>query len=96
MVVMDLVGDLINELYQSPVGIAGAAVTAAGYVLYTYDKIKTNTYNWMNFVGTGLLAAYAVEINSPIFAVGNGIWSGLALYRIVDAKIHFGNFHRSD
>ena len=88
---MELVGDLLNELYQSPVGIAGSVITVGGYALHTSNKIKTDVYNGVTFVGTGLLTAYAVEADAPIaFAVLNGIWSSFALYRVIDSRINFG------
>jgi hypothetical protein len=69
--------------YIDFIGIAGATIILVFFILDQAHKISPDekTYDFFNFLGSGLLILYSVLIDAWPFTVLNTVW---ALYSLRD------------
>jgi nicotinamide riboside transporter PnuC len=67
------------------IGIIGATIILVLFLLNQFNKLKNNNiwYDGGNFVGSVLLAIYAVLLNSTPFLILNFIWAVFSLRDVV-------------
>jgi len=67
------------------IGGAGVAIILIAFFLNDTHRLNQDsaTYDILNFIGSGLLVAYAILLSSIPFAVLNGIWALVSLRDIL-------------
>lgn len=70
------------------IGTTGAVIVLIAFFLNENHKLDqdTITYDVLNFVGSGILVAYALLISSIPFAILNSIWAIISLKDIIFKK----------
>jgi hypothetical protein len=70
---------------SSYIGIAGLLLILLAFALNLFHKIspKSVSYNLLNIFGSGILAYYAVLLNSIPFLMLQIVWGILSLFKLI-------------
>lgn len=84
--------------FAETLGFFGLALLLLAFVLNHFKKIRRFTffYNFLNLVGSLMLAYYAYDIGATVFFWLEIIWAGFAVYYLVNWLANHGIMHTFD
>lgn len=70
---------------ETIIGIAGATLILIAFLLNQFGKLsnKNILYDFINFVGSGLMVVYAIMLSSIPFLILNIVWAGVSLKDVI-------------